>query len=234
MVLYFKNRYGLIHLVLLIIIFVLYQLEGKAFAFFLHDNSRLMKILLSLISSYFLDLLLLLYIFLLMKKSSVSIKTELNISIKKIDVLWGGMAYLVSLLLISFILNYFLPIKSDESRVALKIKYLIMHSHYYIMIPLFVYGSILAPITEELVFRGFIWKIFEEKKFNRYLILLITSLFFALLHFESSMFASLFVLGLILGFLRMRTNRLGASIILHVVLNTFTILLTVAFYLFYS
>jgi len=168
-----------------------------------------------------------------LKKSNIGIKKELKISIKKIDILWGVLAYLISFLIL-FMLDYFLPINSDKSRVALKINYLITNSHYFIFFVLFIYGSFLGPITEEIVFRGFIWRIFEEKRYNRFLILFVTSLLFALFHFELSMFPSLFALGVIFGFLRMRTNRLGASIVMHVILNTFSMILTAAFYMIYS
>ena len=229
----FKNRYSFVHIVSLLIIFIFYQLAGKVFTFYFQDSYKLMEIILKILSSYFLVLLLLLYIVFLMKKSSVEIKKELNISIKKLDILWGVIAYLISFLIL-FMLDYFLPINSDESRFALKINYLITNSHYFVFFILFIYGSFLGPVTEELVFRGFIWRIFEEKRFNRFLILFGTSLLFALFHFELSMFPSLFTLGIIFGFLRMRTNRLGTSIIMHVLSNTFAILLTAAFYLFYS
>ncbi len=88
----------------------------------------------------------------------------------------------------------------------------------------------IGPVTEELVFRGFIWRIFEEKRCNRFSILFVSSLFFAFVHFELSMFSSLFVLGIIIGFLRMRTDRLGASIVVHVIKNTLAIILLTVFF----
>ena len=100
----FKNRYSFVHIVSLLIIFICYQLVGKVFTFYFQDSYKLLEIILKILSSYFLVLLLLLYIVFLMKKSSVEIKKELNISIKKLDILWGGLAYLISFLIL-FILD---------------------------------------------------------------------------------------------------------------------------------
>ncbi len=231
-ILYFKNRYSFVHIVFLLLIFILYQIVGRAFGLFFHENYKLMEIILSIVSSYLMVIVIMSYIYFLLMKTMVDFKKELNISMKNIDILWGILAYLVSFLIL-LILNYFLPNKS-ESRLALKIKYLIFHSHYIVITLLFVYGAILAPITEELVFRGYIWKILEKKRLNKYLILLIISLFFALMHFELSIFLQVFVLGIIFGFLRMRTNRLGPSIVAHIITNTLAILLSIVFYLFYA
>jgi len=76
-----------------------------------------------------------------------------------------------------------------------------------------------APLVEELLFRDFIWKIFERKKYSDRKILVVTSVLFALAHLELARLPILLVSGLLLGLLRQRTGRLGASILAHFLTN---------------
>jgi len=94
------------------------------------------------------------------------------------------------------------------------------NSNTLILIVTSIYAIFCAPFIEELVFRGFIWKIFEEKKINNIIILIITSFLFASFHFEIYRFPFLFVAGFIFGLLRMQTTRIGASIVAHTTNNS--------------
>jgi len=76
-----------------------------------------------------------------------------------------------------------------------------------------------APLVEELLFRDFIWKIFERKNYSKRKILILTSIIFALAHLELVRLPILLVTGLLLGVLRQRTGRLGASILAHFLIN---------------
>jgi membrane protease YdiL (CAAX protease family) len=84
---------------------------------------------------------------------------------------------------------------------------------------------IVVPIIEEVLFRGLLqtWLIGRTGMVSG---VVLTSLAFSLLHFSStqgvfniSILASLFVLSLFLGFLRVRQNSLYAPIALHATLN---------------
>lgn len=100
---------------------------------------------------------------------------------------------------------------------------------FYEMDPvLFIYilfAGIAAPVVEELVFRGFLWKILEEKKIHKILILLITSLLFAGMHMDIERLPVLFAGGLVYGILRMKTGSISRSLIAHIANNlTITII----------
>lgn len=77
----------------------------------------------------------------------------------------------------------------------------------------------LVPVVEELVFRGLWWSALAKRGMGEGACLVITSAAFALFHFEPLRSPVLFVLGMALGFGRIRTGRIGASIAGHAYIN---------------
>ena len=226
----FKKSYSPVHIVSLLLIFLFYLVVGKVSTNIFVYCGKSLEALIVILRGIFMESSLILYIFFIMRRgNSGTMQSELGIYIRKIDILWGALAYFVSVLIL-LILNYFFPVRSTETRVASIINYLVNNTHYYTLSLLFVYGSLLAPIAEEILFRGFLWRILEEKKINRYIILVVTSLLFAFYHLELFMVPYLFISGLILGLLRMLTNRLGVSIVMHIISNTLAIILGAVFF----
>lgn len=80
-------------------------------------------------------------------------------------------------------------------------------------------GATAIPIIEEVVFRGLWWSALEKKGFNQWVTLAITSLVFAIVHFEPWRTPILFVLGAVIGLGRIATGRIGASIFAHMYVN---------------
>lgn len=76
-----------------------------------------------------------------------------------------------------------------------------------------------APFTEELLMRGALWGALEHYRIPRYAILLLTALFFAFMHQEAWRMPILFAGGLAMGFARMLTGRVSASMIAHATNN---------------
>jgi len=224
-----KKTYSPVHLIPLLLIFLFYLVAKKVSTNILVDCGKSLEALIVILRGIFLESSLFFYVFFIMRKNSITMQSELGIYIRKIDILWGVLAYFASVFIL-LILNYFLPIKSTETRAALLIDYLVSNTHYYTLSLFFVYGSLLAPIAEEIIFRGFLWRILEEKKINRYMIFVVTSLLFAFFHLDFSMVPSLFISGLIFGLLKMRTNRLGVSIIAHAIGNFVGIIALIIFY----
>lgn len=98
-----------------------------------------------------------------------------------------------------------------------------------------VYGSIVTPIYEELLFRGYFWNRMSTVIKNDYDILIINALLFSLWHLgyvlpnllSGNMFAVTtklligFSYGLLLGFVRVKTKNCYSAIVLHGILNIF-------------
>jgi len=76
-----------------------------------------------------------------------------------------------------------------------------------------------APLTEELLVRGALWGALEHYKLHRYIILIFTSLIFALMHQDPERALALFCQGIAIGSSRMITGRIGSSMVAHATNN---------------
>ncbi len=81
-----------------------------------------------------------------------------------------------------------------------------------------------APIVEELVFRGFIQGSLQ-KRFRHGTALLVTAVWFTLIHFNPIEFPGLFAFALVLGWCFKKTQRLGLSIWAHLAFNATALVL---------
>ena len=77
----------------------------------------------------------------------------------------------------------------------------------------------LAPLCEEIVYRGLLWGALERYALPRWVPFVVTTLLFALAHFEFTRTPLLFVVALPIALARMRTGRLAASVVAHQVNN---------------
>lgn len=76
-----------------------------------------------------------------------------------------------------------------------------------------------APFVEELHFRGMWWSALSRRGLPGWLVLVITSALFALVHLEPTRFLILLAAGLAAGAVRLVTGRLGPSIVTHLLIN---------------
>ena len=84
---------------------------------------------------------------------------------------------------------------------------------------LFLAVVIVAPISEEVVFRGFLQKFLEDHWKDITRAVLVTSLFFAMIHFNPFWTIQIYILGVVLGFLAWKTKSVIPSIMLHSINN---------------
>ena len=85
---------------------------------------------------------------------------------------------------------------------------------------------ILAPLGEEILFRGFLQKLLEESWQDITRAVLITSLFFAFIHMNPVWVIQIYFLGVVLGYLAWRTGSIFTSLILHSLNNGTALILT--------
>ena len=91
--------------------------------------------------------------------------------------------------------------------------------------------AVIPAIGEELLFRGVLQKIFINWTKNVFLGVLITSIAFALLHFQFLSVLPRFVLGMVLGYMFVWTRSLWMPILAHFVNNALAV---VYYYLMYN
>ena len=78
---------------------------------------------------------------------------------------------------------------------------------------------LLAPILEEVIFRGFLFKMWR-KLLSPAKTILITAIVFSLMHFNPSQYCVALVIGVLAGFFRHKTGGLLAPILVHAIYNT--------------
>ncbi len=82
---------------------------------------------------------------------------------------------------------------------------------------------VIAPVVEELIFRGLILQGFR-RNYNAFVAVFMSALLFALFHLNPWQFPATFVLGLLLGWIVVRTNSIILSIIGHSINNLLVLL----------
>lgn len=87
-----------------------------------------------------------------------------------------------------------------------------------------VYGCIVAPITEEMVFRGVVLKGFSvvSQRFG----IFISALFFALVHGNLLQGMNAFIIGLYFGFVAVKYNSILPNMLMHICANLIPFIIT--------
>ena len=165
-----------------------------------------------------------LILFLIKKKEPILMRLRLNPVDKHI-------------LFLSFLLSFGVIILSDEFDRIVQIFFpapdyiinmdnLLKPESPLALFLLFVAVSLLAPIGEELLFRGFFQQFLESYWKDITKAVLFTSLFFAIIHMNPFWFIQIYILGVLLGYLAWKTNSIFPSLILHSLNNTVAIIIS--------
>jgi hypothetical protein len=91
------------------------------------------------------------------------------------------------------------------------------------LIFMIVLATVLAPVTEELVFRAGMFR-FARTRLPRWAALLLPACFFAALHNHFATFAPLVVLGIVFSLAYERTGSIATSMIAHGLFNAYSVL----------
>lgn len=86
-------------------------------------------------------------------------------------------------------------------------------------IVVFLQVWLIAPICEEILYRGLLWGAMERRRWNRWVILSSTTVLFALAHLELLRAPLLLVIGLPIGLARLFSGRLAAPVVAHQINN---------------
>lgn len=84
---------------------------------------------------------------------------------------------------------------------------------------------LMAPIFEEIFFRGFMFAGIKDSRLGAPGAIVITALTWSVIHFQYGRYiiATIFVLGIVLGMARLRTNSLYVTIAMHATVNAIAI-----------
>ena len=87
-----------------------------------------------------------------------------------------------------------------------------------------MYSCIIAPLTEDLFFRGAIMKIFSKS--NQRFGIFMSAFFFGLAHGNLPQFTLAFLIGIFFGHIDMKHNSIVPSIVVHILINTLATVVT--------
>jgi membrane protease YdiL (CAAX protease family) len=84
---------------------------------------------------------------------------------------------------------------------------------------MFVYTWLIGPACEEMVFRGLLWGAIERLQWSRWAAFVLSTAIFAVSHLEPLRTSLLLVIAIPIGWARLVTGRLPASIVAHQINN---------------
>lgn len=157
-------------------------------------------------------------LFLYVKEFNPLPKDWFKFELKGKAFLWGIGGYLIALplvVLISLINQQFWQGQGGSNPLL----FLALKAQDQVVLTIFfITASILAPIFEEIMFRGFLLPSLT-RHFSAWNSILISSLIFATAHLSLSEILPLTMLGIVLGFVYTRSRNLLSSILLHSLWN---------------
>jgi hypothetical protein len=92
----------------------------------------------------------------------------------------------------------------------------------------FMKVAIIAPIVEELIFRGLLLQGFR-RNYSPLMAVMMSALLFALFHLNPWQFPATFMLGLLLGWIMLRTNNILLAVLGHSIHN-FMVLISITYW----
>ena len=112
-----------------------------------------------------------------------------------------------------------LEVDLDPQESIVMIMEAIRDKNWAQLAPLLFFATIVAPISEEVMFRGLLFRVLRDKG-GFFMAAIISSLLFTLLHDSVASWGPLMVLGMLLAWVYHRSGSLLASIALHFAFNT--------------
>ena len=211
---------------------VLLKIIEHVFGLNLLDSFNQNTVILSL--SLFINILTCLYIFRIIRlEYGLPVITSLGFTADnwKNDVKFGLKHYFMVLpfiiaagFVVDFIARKFgAPLEQQEI-----IKRVLEEESLAVLIFMFLFGILAAPVIEELLFRGFIQPAIRTS-FGKLKAVFISGLLFAIVHLNAYVFLQIFILGLLLAYLFEKTGSLIAPIAVHIFHNTATLAFLISF-----
>ncbi len=152
-------------------------------------------------------------------KSTREKLSSLGVTEKNIETAWYAIpayfAYLLSIFAVMYVVGFYVSqdILTQEQSIGFEDT-----NDFTGTISAFIALVIIAPIAEELLFRGYLFNRLKTAIDYRWAIL-ISSLIFGLVHIQPNVAIDTFVLAIYLGLLLYRTQNIAASVLLHMIKN---------------
>lgn len=187
--------------------------------FFLQSNitSIILEVLLVDVGAIFI-------IFQIIKRYDFNIKDWLGLNLISINkIKYFGIYFLAwpIIILWSQLIEYF-NLEIFKSNNYSKEIFDSLNNNYFLI---FFLACIVAPFCEEVIFRGYLYKIVKEKS-NTVTGVIINSIIFGVIHLEPSTIIPAAILGVALSIIRIKTKSLLPSIAIHTFHNLLALIVT--------
>ncbi len=120
-------------------------------------------------------------------------------------------------------------IARSESSMTKQVQQFLVMNTPYDFVQMFFIMAVLPAVCEEAMFRGALQPVLIKLTKNTHFGILFTAFLFGLMHMQFYTFLSIFVLGVVLGYVRQWTNSLWPAMIIHLI-NNGSIVVAVYFY----
>tara|TARA_B110000438_G_scaffold253521_1_gene259178 strand:+ start:2818 stop:3663 length:846 start_codon:yes stop_codon:yes gene_type:complete len=187
--------------------------------FFLQSN--IMNIILEVL---LVDVGAIFIIFQIVKRYDFNVKNWLGINLISINkIKYFGIYFLAwpIIILWSQLIEY-LNLEIFKSNNYSKEIFDSLNNNYFLI---FFLACIVAPFCEEVIFRGYLYKIVKEKS-NIATGVIINSIIFGVIHLEPSSIVPAAILGIALSIIRIKTKSLLPSITIHTFHNLLALIVT--------
>lgn len=183
--------------------------------------------------SFFINVSVCFYIFYIVGVEHHQPITALGLSLVHLsdNIKQGIKYYLIALPFIvfaGFIVNLISSYYNTAPDMQDVVKWMLEEKSLFVIICLVFFGIIVAPILEEILFRGFLQSALKNTFGSRYALVISASLF-AVVHMDVFAFLQIFILGILLGYLYEKTQTLAASIFVHILHNSLTLIFLLYF-----
>lgn len=128
----------------------------------------------------------------------------------------GLIAYIVMTVAVTILARVILPFIDFDEVQQTGYESIITGAEYVIA---FVGIVVIAPIAEEILFRGYLFGKLRSKGVKTWVAVIVTSLLFALAHFQGNVGVDVFALSIVLCLLRLYSGSLWPAIMLHMAKN---------------
>ena len=159
-----------------------------------------------------------------LKYKKLSIIDSIRVKTLKYKTVWSVILFSLGLIILSDALDRVIQVYIPAPEYIIDLNHLLKPESLFDGFLLFLAVVILAPLGEEIIFRGFLQQILEKQWKDTTQAVLFTALIFSFIHMNPYWFFQIYILGVFLGFLAWKTNSIVAPLILHG-LNNFIALL---------
>ena len=161
-----------------------------------------------------------------LKVKQLSIIDSIRFKNLKYTTVWFIILFSLGLIVLSDELDRIIQVYIPAPDYIIDLNHLLKPESIFDGFLLFFAVVILAPLGEEIIFRGFLQQILEKQWKDSTRAVLFTALIFSLIHMNPYWFFQIYILGVFLGFLAWKTNSIIAPLILHGLNNFIALLLS--------